>query len=170
MKKIIALLLVLTLTITAFAGCGKKGTELSGTTAEILAQINEKVEIKVMTMDKSVLEGGLPTYGFSDLTEDEFKKLVLEGDYTANAISSMYHHIIVLRFENSSNAVEFKDKIATEIKEFPYVCGNPEAYYVNDSDNYVFIAVTFADYVDKYAKAFEELAGTFGKGISGEIE
>ncbi|MEG2001476.1 MAG: hypothetical protein RR107_00115 [Clostridia bacterium] len=171
MKKIVALLLVLTLALTAFAGCGSK-SKLGdiGTTADILAEINKKVPIEIMTMDAGVKDGGLPTYGFCDLTEEEFNKLIVEGDFTTNAISSMYHHIIVLKFNDEKDVATYKEKFAKIVKEFPYVCGSPQAYYVNDSGNYLYFAITFDDYVDKFAKAFEELSGTFGKAITGVIE
>lgn len=169
MKKIITLLLVFTLAITAFAGCGSK-SKLEGSAEEILTDINGKVTVEVVTLDGDVLEDGMPTYGFGKFSQEDFAKAVAEGKYTTNAMSSIYHHIIVLKFNEVKDIDAYKQSIAKTVKEFEYVCGNPEAYYVNDSGNYLFIAVTFEDYVGEFGKAFEELSGTFGKAITGTIE
>lgn len=165
MKKIIALLLVLTLAIGAFAGCAPKSKlDDIGTTKEIIEKINEdgKVEIMVGTNKIEINPEGWTVASFTGLTDDEFTKYVEEGYSSEAMIGSQAHSMILLKLKSANDGKTVADIMNEKIDRRKWICVGAEKSYVNTSGNYVFFIMSDAATCDSASKAFEELAGTFG--------
>lgn len=164
MKKIIAVLLVLTLAITAFAGCGSKKSELTGTTEEIVNKINENgnVEYMVGVNKIEIVENSYPVSYFTGLTDEEFTKYVEEGTVSEAMIGSQAHSIVLLKVKNEKDAQTVADIMNEKIDRRKWICVSAEKSYVNTSGAYVFFVMSNEETCDNASKAFEELAVNFG--------
>lgn len=165
MKKFIAILLVLTLALTAFAGCGSK-SKLGdiGTTEEIVNKLNEdgKVEYRVGVNKLEIVKEGWAVSSFTGLTDDEFTKYVEEGYVSEAMIGSQAHSMVLLKLKNKADSKTVAEIMDSKIDRRKWICVQADKSYTNTSDEYVLFIMSDTETCDNVGKAFETLAGSFG--------
>ena len=177
MKKLIALLLALTL-VFSMAACGSKeetpapdgntaNTETTDDTSKE-EETNPIDEMDLTTVMEDILKDvvNLPMYEITELTEENFEFMTfipyVDGYEAVSAdalIGSIAHSVVLVRVPDGTDAAQVASDIETNANPNKWVCVGAEATHVRQHGNTILLVMSSVDTANAILVNFDSLAG-----------
>ena len=182
MKKLIALLLALTL-VFSMAACGSKeetpapdgntaNTETTDTSTDDTSKEEEETnpidEMDLTTVMEDILKDveNLPMYEITELTEENFEFMTfipyVDGYEAVSAdalIGSIAHSVVLVRVPDGTDAAQVASDIETNANPNKWVCVGAEATHVRQHGNTILLVMSSVDTANAILVNFDSLAG-----------
>ena len=181
MKKLIALLLALTL-VFSMAACGSKGetpapdgntanTETNDPSTDDTSkeeETNPIDEMDLTTVMEDILKDveNLPMYEITELTEENFEFMTFipyEDGYEAVSadalIGSIAHSVVLVRVPDGTDAAQVASDIEANANPNKWVCVGAEATHVRQHGNTILLVMSSVDTANAILVNFDSLAG-----------
>lgn len=181
MKKLIALLLALTL-VFSMAACGSKeetpapdnnasNTETNDTASDDTSkdeETNPIDEMDLTTVMEDILKGveNLPMYEITELTEENFEFMTfipyVDGYEAVSAdalIGSIAHSVVLVRVPDSTDAAQVAADMEANANPAKWVCVTAEATHVRQHGNTILLVMSTVDTANAILVNFDSLAG-----------
>lgn len=182
MKKLIALLLALTL-VFSMAACGSKeetpapdgntaNTETTDTSTDDTSKEEEETnpidEMDLTTVMEDILKDveNLPMYEITELTEENFEFMTfipyVDGYEAVSAdalIGSIAHSVVLVRVPDGTDAAQVASDIETNANPNKWVCVGAEATHVRQHGNTILLVMSSVDTANVILVNFDSLAG-----------
>lgn len=180
MKKLIALLLALTL-VFSMAACGSKDetpapdgnaskSETTDTPAEDSGEeeTNPVDEMDLTTVMEEILKDveNLPMYEITELTEENFEFMTFvpyadgyEGVTADALIGSIAHSVVLVRVPDGADAAQVAADMEANANPNKWVCVGAEATHVRQQGNTILLVMSSVDIANAILVSFDSLAG-----------
>lgn len=180
MKKLIALLLALTL-VFSMAACGSKdetpapddnasNSETTDTPAEDGGEeeTNPVDEMDLTTVMEEILKDveNLPMYEITELTEENFEFMTFvpyadgyEGVTADALIGSIAHSVVLVRVPDGTDAATVAADMEANANPNKWVCVGAEATHVRQQGNTILLVMSSVDIANAILVNFDSLAG-----------
>ena len=182
MKKLIALLLALTL-VFSMAACDSKeetpapdgntaNTETTDTSTDDTSKEEEETnpidEMDLTTVMEDILKDveNLPMYEITELTEENFEFMTfipyVDGYEAVSAdalIGSIAHSVVLVRVPDGTDAAQVASDIETNANPNKWVCVGAEATHVRQHGNTILLVMSSVDTANAILVNFDSLAG-----------
>lgn len=162
MKKVLALIIVLTM-LLALCACGAKAPaedegSLEGTLSEIMASIYEKVTLEIAigealpidTADADAVKYYLGLDSADGITEAVFSEPM---------IGSIAYSVCLVKTEDGADVETIKKSISDNVDARKWICVTAEKVIVNNCGDVIILVMADAATADTVYGAFEEVAG-----------